>query len=237
MLLLWQRLATRTRHARHRASRPAAVLLTPMAMIPLSLGQNSPLLFLSACLGLSGTERNRSRAAGVALLWVAIVALKLFPLALVAVLLWQRRGRVLGWSVLWGLVLSTLALLVGPLSWYGDFVRASRRLFVALARQPLQRGRRRRDPLVGRRPCPLRTCSPWCCSRPGSRCVGALWWFSIRRADDDTQWAWASVAVLLFVPLVWWHYLWVGIAAVAVALAGRRRSTTGSCCCCRRWRW
>ena len=43
----------------------------------------------------------------------------------------------------------------------------------------------------------------------------------LRRSGDDTLWAFAWVALLLFVPLVWWHYLGVAFAAIGVTLAGR----------------
>jgi hypothetical protein len=51
-----------------------------------------------------------------------------------------------------------------------------------------------------------------------------LWWVG-RRADPDTQWAYAWVVLLLFVPLVWWHYLLVSIPAVAYAWRARARDS------------
>ena len=51
---------------------------------------------------------------------------------------------------------------------------------------------------------------------------GALFWWGARRADHDTQWAVAFLVLLFVVPFVWWHYLWVAVGAVGVALAGRR---------------
>ena len=221
MWLLWQRLATRTRNA-GTALAVTAVALTPMVMVPLSLGQNAPLLFLSACLGLLGTERGNRRAALVALVWVATVSFKAFPAALLLVLLWQRRWRVLAWAVGAGAALVALTAVLGPASWYRDFVHASRAIsgFAAANR------------FNGSIEAVLHGWSP---SLVGSAAfgpaylvlrlalVGGLWWWRVRHADADTQWAWAWVAVLLFVPLAWWHYLFVGVAAVALALAGRRQ--------------
>jgi hypothetical protein len=223
MLLLWQRLATRTRNA-GTALTVTAVALTPMVMVPLSLGQNAPLLFLSACLGLSGTERGRKRAALVAVVWVATVSFKAFPAALVLVLLWQRRWKVLAWAAGAAASLAALTTLLGPASWYRDFLHASRAIsgFAAANRfngsieavvhgwSPALVGSSAFGPayLVAR-----------------LALVGGLWWWRVRHADADTQWAWAWVAVLLFVPLAWWHYLFVGLGAVALALAGRRKLT------------
>jgi hypothetical protein len=50
-----------------------------------------------------------------------------------------------------------------------------------------------------------------------------LGWVTLRLRDPDTQWAFASLAVLLVFPLVTWHYVWLGVAAVAMALAERPR--------------
>jgi hypothetical protein len=47
----------------------------------------------------------------------------------------------------------------------------------------------------------------------------------LRHAEVDLQWAWAWLAVLLFVPLVWWHYLWLVIPAIVLSLASRPRLT------------
>jgi hypothetical protein len=67
------------------------LLLTPMFMVPQALGQNSPLLFLSAALGLAVADRSRPASIGVGVLWALTVAFKLSPIVLVVVLVVRRR--------------------------------------------------------------------------------------------------------------------------------------------------
>ena len=98
MGILWNRLADRSPEA------PAylvvsALLLTPMASVPIVLGQTSPYLFLLACLGVSRTVRPARRWT-VAVLWALTIALKLFPAALGLVLLRQRRFRLIGCALI-----------------------------------------------------------------------------------------------------------------------------------------
>ncbi len=52
--------------------------------------------------------------------------------------------------------------------------------------------------------------------------AAGLWWCTVRDADDDAQWAYGWLVVLLVAPLVWWHYLWVAVAATGIVLAPRR---------------
>ena len=217
MWILWTRLAHRTRRAGHLMV-VTALLLTPFAMAPIALGQTSQLLFLSACLGITRAEGRRGALA--AALWVATVAIKIFPATLALVLLWQRRWRFLVWSIAWTAILAVLTLLVAPTSVWADFVKASTQL-AGQTNWNLYNGSI--DALVHN------LASPITDSQAGSLALllvrilgaGALAVWAARHADEDTQWAYALLLTLLLVPLVWWHYLWIAVAAVAVALAGR----------------
>ncbi len=218
MALLWRRLAGRSPRAPSYLV-ATALLLTPMVMVPLTLGQTSPLLFLAACLGVSQTDRP-GRRSWMALLWALTIALKVFPAGLGLVLLWQRRFRLIVSGVVALAAMAVVGLVIAPASSWADFVHASVRLsgrslanpyngsLDKMASQiwsPLTAGHLAPDLLLAAR-----------------LLLGAgLWWWGARKADDDTQWAFGWLVVLFVVPLVWWHYLWVGVAALGVALAGR----------------
>lgn len=196
-----------------------AFLLTPFVIVPLALGQTSPVLFLSAALGVRITERSHKAAAGVALVWVLASVLKVWPAALLLLLLWQRRWRVIGWAIGWTTMFVAFSLPFSPLGVTGDFLRMSRALNAtavvnpysgslgALAYhlwEPLSRGGAAAALLVVR-----------------MALVGWAAWWGMRKADRDLQWAFGYLVLLAFVPLVWWHYLWVALAALAIALATR----------------
>lgn len=227
MAVLWRRLARRS--ARMPAALAgAAVLLTPYALFTITLGQSSALLFLSACLGVAIAEHNAG-ALKVALVWVATVALKLFPAALVAVLLWQRRWRVLAWGALVGGALVVLTLAIAPTSVLRPFLDSTRALRLVSFDDPYNRGI---DGIV----------HVFVPSWNGDSTafylslavrvalVAVLWFVRVRLLDDDQQWAYGWVAVLLLVPLVWWHYLWVVVAAMVLAAGSRARDDD-------RWVW
>jgi hypothetical protein len=219
MWILWCRLAHRTPRAPQLLV-VTAVLLTPFAMAPIALGQTSELLVLSAVLGTSSTRRVREAlASGV---WVATIALKAFPAVLVVLLVWQRRWRLLAWSAGWTAVLGALALLAGPTSLWSDFVKGSGRLA----------GQSNWNTYNGSLDAVVHNLVPALTDNGTSAAMltlvraalgGALFWWGARRADHDTQWAVALLVLLFVVPFVWWHYLWVAVGAVGVALAGRRR--------------
>jgi hypothetical protein len=216
MLVLWHRLAGRSREA-PRYLVATAVLLTPMAMVPITLGQTSPYLFLVACLGVRRTDR-RGSAVGVAAAWALTIALKVFPAALGLVLLRQRRFRLLALAALALVGLGLLSLAIAPVSIWSDFVHMSSRLATRSLDNPYNGSLDSAashiwHPLVG---------------GTGAQRVlvvlrvalgGGLWWWGVRDADDDSQWAYGWLVVLFVVPLVWWHYLWLAVAAVGVVLA------------------
>lgn len=217
MLVLWNRLSGRHPDA------PAflvatALLLTPFAMVPIALGQTSPYLFLAACLGVTRTGRPL-RAGLTAGLVVGCVLLKVFPAAALVVLVYQRRWRLLGWIAAWGVGLVALAALLLPLDLWRDFLTTSR----------LMAGYSLVNPYNGSVDGILHGWSTSLATGAGGAvslalravAVVAVFAWRVRHADDDTQWGFAWLASLLFVPLVWWHYLWLAVAAVGLALAGR----------------
>jgi len=220
MWVLWNRLAHRTRTAPQQLVF-TALLLTPFTMVSLSLGQTSPVLFASAALGISRADR-WLRAILTAGLWVAAVALKAFPAALFVVLVLQRRWRLVVSSVGWGALLGVLALALGPISMWTGFVETAGDLSAQAGSNPYNGSL---DALAYNLVAPLTESTGGSGVLFGVRVALAagLFWWSSTRLDDDAQWAYAYVLVLLVVPLVWWHYLWLAVAAVGIALAARRR--------------
>lgn len=218
MWLLWKQLAHRTPGAA-RYLVVTALFLSPFTMVALSLGQTSPILFLSAMLGV----RRAARPVGAALtaaVWVVAISFKAFPAALVVVLLWQRRWRMIAWSVLWGALLVILTVATVPLSLWSDFASNSRELSQVAGSNPYNGS-------IGA--LLHNVAAPVADSTVGSvgvllltlaLLVGLLVW-SASRLEADAQWAYAYLLFLLLVPFVWWHYLWLALAAVGAVLASR----------------
>ena len=218
MFVLWNRLAGRSRDA-PRYLVLTALLLTPMASVPITLGQTSPYLFLLACLGVQRTERPVRRWL-VAATWALTISLKLFPAAMGVVLLWQRRFRLILATVAALAALAVLTLLVAPLSIWADFVHMSARVAEHSVGNPYSGSL---DNLAHEIWHPLtenRALSVVSLVVRAAAAAG-LWWWGVRDADDDTQWAYGWLALMLVVPLVWWHYLWVAVAALGMVLAAR----------------
>lgn len=215
MLLLWSALAGSSRRAPTLLA-VTALLLTPFVMVPLSLAQTSPILFLGAALGVRGDDRPR-RAVETALVWVLAIVLKAFPLLLVGVLVRQRRWRLLGWSALGLAALTAMTLAQSPLSLYGDFVRTS----ISLGEQSAA------NPYNGAVDALIYAISPALTHGTSARVLlalrflaaGGVWWWATRDADDDMQWAYGWLALLLIVPFLWWHYLWVAIAVLGLTIS------------------
>lgn len=201
----------------------AAVLLTPYVYTSSAFGQNSPLMYLSACLGLSQTDRSW-RAAGSAAAWVGTVVFKVFPLPLILVAILRRKWKFVGSAAGMFVVLTLAAVPLSPPGAYGEFLSTSRALTAN------------------------RVSSPWNVSidafihvfDPTWRgtgaafyavvlvrvaVIGALFFWKLRDADEDFQWAYAWIALLALHPQIWWHYFELIIPAVALALRGRRANT------------
>ncbi len=45
----------------------------------------------------------------------------------------------------------------------------------------------------------------------------------MRGTEDDTRWAGGYLALLLLTPLVWWHYVWVAVGALGIAVAAQKK--------------
>jgi hypothetical protein len=225
MLIIWRRLIS---------DRPGlapylvviAVLLTPFVMVPLSLAQNSPLMFLSACLGTHDGSRTR-RAIAIAAILSLTVAFKFSPLVLVGVLAWQRRWKVVASVAVILTVVTALTVAIYPRTLFGDFLTATRSLTTTAIGNPYNGAV---DSNLHDLWAPLVSSGPGSLASTAIRILGAgvLFWWVGRRSDPDTQWAYSWVLLLLFLPLVWWHYLLVSIPAVAYAwrAAARNRRLT-----------
>lgn len=216
MWLLWQKLVRR----RPEAAVPlllTAFLLTPYVFTSATFGQNSPLMFLSACLGLSQTDRT-SRAGGAAAAWVGTVVFKVFPLPLIFVAILRRRWKFVAFSVGLLVLLTIVAAPLTPSGSYGEFLSTSRAITAT------------------------RVASPWNVSIDAFihvfysswrgtggafyagvvlrlALIGGLCFWKLRDADEDLQWAYAWMALLALHPQIWWHYFELIIPAVALSLA------------------
>jgi hypothetical protein len=193
------------------------LLLTPMFMVPAVLGQSSPLLFLSAAIGLAVAGRSRTASVGVGILWAAAVAFKLTPVVLIVVLVVRRRWLVLGAGLTTMVVLALAALPLGGGDMWRAFVDSSVELQPNWPSNPyngsLEAAVHAVVPDTGGT---IQDVAVW-----GTRVglAAAMAWVALRIDDEDSQWAFAWLGSFLLVPIVWWHYLWVALAAVIVAMA------------------
>lgn len=177
---------------------PALVTATALASFSainaIGIGQNAPLLALTAALWL-GAHR---RAAGAAL--AVCVALKAWPIALVAVLAWRREWLAVRWFAgILGALTVTALVIAGPgsfASWWTGFRAASPRIEASGINVALQT-------LIGPAGSALSfALVAW----------GAL---RLRRAPTATLWGWGWAASVLLLPVVWASYLLVLIPAAS----------------------
>jgi hypothetical protein len=219
MWLLWRSVTPR----RPEAAIPvlvAAVLLTPFVYTSSTFGQNAPLMFLSACLGLSQTDRV-GRAGASAAVWVATVAFKVFPIPLILVAVIRRRWKFVAIAAALFAGLTVAAAPLAPDGAYGAFFSSSRAL---TSTSVASRWNVSIDAFIH-------------LFDPGWRGEGALFYvvllvrlavivglclWKLRDADEDFQWAYAWTALLFLHPQIWWHYFELIIPAVALGLRGRR---------------
>ena len=166
---------------------------------------------------MAGTDRPARRWA-VAALWALTVALKVFPAAMGLVLLWQRRLRLIGAALISLVVLGALTLALAPASIWSDFVHLSVRVAQRSTANPYSGSL---DSVAHTIWAPLADNRVLSAALLALRALaaGGLWWWGVRDADDDSQWAYGWLALMLIVPLVWWHYLWVAVAALGIVLA------------------
>lgn len=218
MAVLWRRLAGLDSRMPTYLVFSAAVL-TPFAMLPINLGQSSPLMFLSAVLGVSVASRSRWWAAAVGTLWGANVVMKAMPALLGGILLLQRRRSLLFWTVGGIAALLLLALWLGGVGLFGDFLAGSRSAQFDSTQSPysgsIESGVREvsgitdHDQLVA--------------IGVGARLLAlpVLVYFVTRAGSQDLQWALGWGAVTMLSPLNWWHYGWVFIGLLGVLLWSR----------------
>jgi hypothetical protein len=198
-----------------------ALLLLPMIMVPLALGQTSTLMFLSAAIGLRVADRSPRHAVLVGVLWGATIAIKLSPLFLLPVLLWRRRWIVAGTGLALAAVAGLAALAIGGTELVDGFTGSLDRLEAVAGDNPYSGSIEAAVHWVA----PDLATSTASAVAWGTRLVvlAALLVVGRRIVDEDLQWAWAWTACLLFVPMVWWHYVWVAIAALALLVLTRPR--------------
>jgi hypothetical protein len=225
MWILWKRL-TDLRAGLGGYLLAVALLMTPFVMVPLSLGQNSPFMFLSACLGTDDSDKTR-RAIAIAAVLSLTVAFKFSPILLVGVLVWQRRWKVVAATavILGALTVVTAALFSRSL--FGDFLTATKSLTTTAIGNPNNGAI---DSNLHELYAPLVSTTTGSAISTLVRIAvaGSLFWWVGRRADPDTQWSYAWVLLLLFLPLVWWHYLLVSIPVLAYAWRARARDSEWS---------
>ncbi len=215
MVLVWNRL-TRPLPVAAPYLAASALLFTPFATVPITLGQTSPYLFLSICLGWEHA-RTPLRKVLTAGLFSLTCLLKVFPAIAGLVLLVRRRWGLVGLVAAWATVLAVIAAMLGPLAWYTEFLTTSK----LMAEFSLV------NPYNGAVAAMAHKISPSFTTgvvyavllAATAMLLGACWWWRVRWASLDGQWAFGVLASLFFVPLVWWHYLWVGVGAVAMFLA------------------
>jgi hypothetical protein len=199
-------------------------LLTPMFLLPVILAQNSPLQFAAAALGIAVAGRSRPIGVALGILWGVTIAFKLTPIVLVVVLVARRQWTVLAAGLGTVAALTVAALPLGGVAMWQRFVEASAHLQGTSGAIPSNGSI---DGFVGAMMPGL----------TGTTSAGLLVWaarlvalaglvmVARRIRDDDTLWSFAWLGTLLLVPLVWWHYLWLAVAAVVIALAAARRTT------------
>lgn len=195
----------------------SAVLMTPFVVVVLAIGQTSPALFLVALLA-PIAQMPWARTAMTALVWFVAAAFKLFPFALVALAAAARRWRVLAvFGAIVGGSLVCLSLMVPSHVWvdyakaadwlssemltwpYGLSIQAHLTYFAPDAGEVLIRGATLL--LVG--------------------AAAALWLFRLRLQPIEIAWPLTLAAVMLAMPIVWWHYGPVVLAAFASVLLRR----------------
>ncbi|MBS1847925.1 MAG: DUF2029 domain-containing protein [Actinobacteria bacterium] len=213
MWLIWKRLAHRTPLAPLLLV-TTAMLLTPMAMVPIKFAQTSPLLFLSVCVGLGSTRRGGQIAGGVLL--ALATAFKAIPVLLFAVAAWCRKWRFLASASAALVVLAIATFSIAPPSIFTGFPASANRLGGATATQSSIRYAVAR--MLGGSSVAGMSATALCVV-----IAAAMVWFGMRGVDDDTRWGVGYSAALVLTPIVWWHYLWVPIGAIALTLAGQRR--------------
>ncbi len=191
-----------------------ALVLTPFAVFTIAFGQTSPWMFAAACAGVGARGRKgRLLSSG---LWVATVAARGFPVALAALPFRLRQWRYVAAAAGWAAVVVVIAAVSVPIETVAPFVRSARALAEHSYGNPynvsLANLLHTLVPGLGA------TALLGVAAASGLAAVVWLWRGPIGRLDADAQWATAWVVLLLFVPLVWWHYAWLAIPPLVLVL-------------------
>jgi hypothetical protein len=196
-----------------------AVLLTPFVYTSVAFGQNTPLMLLSACLGMSQTDRT-ARAAGTAAVWVITFLFKLFPLPLLLLAVLRRRWKFLAFSALFLAVATVAAVPLAPPGAYEAFFATSRGITADRVASPWNVSL---DAFVHQLDASWRGAGAAFYAFVALRVaiVGSLAWWKLRDADEDLQWAYAWLALLALHPQIWWHYFVLIIPPIALSLRDR----------------
>ncbi|MCX7621501.1 MAG: DUF2029 domain-containing protein [Acidimicrobiales bacterium] len=213
MELLW-----RKRAASWSGAQPVmfllAFMITPYAVFTLAFGQTSPWMFAAACAGLGGRDRRFTvLAAG---LWVANIAARGFPALLVALPVRLRHWRPVGYAAVWGAAVVAVAALTIPGETIQPFIASSRTLANHSYGNPYNVS------FANLLHTFIPSLGPG--ALVGAGIVGAFaiavgsWLGPVARLDADAQWATAWLVLLVAVPLVWWHYGWLMIPPLVLAL-------------------
>lgn len=221
MVTIWRRLAPRSARA------PAlvaltAVAITPLVLIAVGLGQTSPVMFALAAVGVVAWDVAGWRRVALAVVLVLVVALKLLPVLMLALLVLQRRAALVS-LVVGGLVVLTAAgVAIGGSSVVDGFVTSSGPLEAQAAENPHNGSL---DAAIyragGGRLAPDRASLLADALRVAVApvLVAAAW----RMSRDDCQWAFGWAAMVVLAPFAWWHYTLASTGAAAAALdAGPR---------------
>lgn len=219
MWQLWKRLAHRTPIAGWMLV-GTAFAATPMALSPIGLGQTSPILFFSVCLGVGATTARRRVT--IALAWAVGALLKLFPGALVLFLFAKKCWRIVGIAAATTAILTAVTLATTPTSIWRNFVSRTLDLNDSAAANPYNGSLH----ALLDRAIPGTTTNDAASIAITAICVvfaGCVCWFGMRKASDDAQWALGYVALLCITPIVWWHYMWVVFGALGITIAEHPR--------------
>ena len=216
MTILWRRLAHRSRQAGS-ALVVTALLLTPLTLNVVTLGQTTPLLFLSVVGGITAVERDPRRRAAAAALWVVCIAFKVFPVVPGIVLVAQRRWRFLGTAAAVALTLALAAALLGAPGW-AEFASATAALSTRPSRTPTTAPSTRSRAGSTHSTTGRGGCCRWAAEPPWWRSAGGR---GCAEPMTTRNGRWPGSPRSSSCRSVWAHYLWICIGVIGVVLAGR----------------
>lgn len=216
MFLVWREVSDRAPLAEE-ALIATVVFVTPMVWLVLRLGQNSPLMFLLSCVAVSTAVSGR-RSASLGLGLSVMVAMKLFPVALIVLLAWLGLRKPIAWALAGTAGLTVATLFMAPANLYGDFIDASSKLSEAAPSFPSNASL---DALMWS-VIPQMTDNRLLWGMTllvRAAAVGIGLRIIIRRGQPDVAWGFGCLSLVLFTPLLWVHYLLVALGAVALGVA------------------